>query len=119
MARVSAKVSIVAAPMLALAACGAPPSRIAGGADEELDAALDRVTAQILAELPELATGLGLTEEEAGYRFNPRLSEYSTEAMQRRAEMARAALGSLAAIDGSALSSENAVTRDVVMAALG
>ena len=90
----------------------------AADAKGELDGVLAHVTAQIIDELPELASGLGLDEAEAGYRFSRELSDYSVEAMQRRAALARDGAAALASIPADALSPVDAVTREVVEAAL-
>jgi uncharacterized protein (DUF885 family) len=110
--------ALVIAMAFVLAACSAPVRRQDSSAAAELDATLDDITAEIIAELPELATGLGLDPAQAGYKFSDRLSDYSAAATERRAALMRNGAAALAAIDRAALSPADAVTLDVVAAAL-
>jgi uncharacterized protein (DUF885 family) len=97
---------------LVLAACTRPTS---GGA---LGAILDRLSTNILRESPESATGLAVSEEQAGGRYIDRLSDASREGLRRQRGVAEAALAQLGRLDRASLQGQDAVTYDVVTTAL-
>ncbi len=88
-------------------------------ADKTLNKELDVLTRAILRESPETATSLGLSEEQAGGRFNNRLSDYSASGLNRAAEIARTAVAALKAIPTGELSHQDGVSQRVVTTALG
>ena len=55
-----------------------------GDAPAQLSAFLDRLSTEILRESPEAATGLGVSEEQAGGRFIDRLADQSREGFLRQ-----------------------------------
>jgi uncharacterized protein (DUF885 family) len=100
-------------PSQAPAAQAAQASRNLAAA--ALKAALDHLTTAMLREDPEEATALAVSEDLAGGKYSDRLSDESPEGMTRKAGILRDARTELESIDAAALSSEDAVTRDVVL----
>lgn len=100
------------AASLALAAC----NRQARAGD--LNAILDKLSTDILRELPEVSTGLSISEEQAGGRYIDRLSDASKEGALRLRGIAEGALTELHALDRERLSAADRVTYDVVNTAL-
>ena len=88
-------------------------------ASQALAKELDALTLALLRESPEAATSLGLTEEQAGGRFNNRLSDYSVSGLNRAADIGRNALAKLNAIPAADLTSQEKVSQSVVAKALG
>lgn len=88
-------------------------------ASQALTKELDALTLALLRESPEAATSLGLTEEQAGGRFNNRLSDYSVSGLNRAADIGRNALAKLSAIPAADLTSQEKVSQSVVAKALG
>jgi uncharacterized protein (DUF885 family) len=88
-------------------------------ASQALSKELDALTLALLRESPEAATSLGLTEEQAGGRFNNRLSDYSVSGLNRAADIGRNALAKLNAIPTADLTSQEKVSQSVVSKALG
>lgn len=88
-------------------------------ASQALSKELDALTLALLRESPEAATSLGLTEEQAGGRFNNRLSDYSISGLNRAADIGRNALAKLNAIPAADLTSQEKVSQSVVTKALG
>lgn len=88
-------------------------------ASQALTKELDALTLALLRESPEAATSLGLTEEQAGGRFNNRLSDYSVSGLNRAADIGRNALAKLNAIPAADLTSQEKVSQSVVAKALG
>ena len=97
---------------MVLAACG----RQAQGGD--LNGILDRLSTDILRELPEFATSLAVSEEQAGGRYIDRLSDSSKEGAARLRGIAENALTQLRALDRDRLEASDRVTYDVVATAL-
>jgi uncharacterized protein (DUF885 family) len=99
-----------------LSGCASDGAAAAGGGDAtaQLNATLDRVVGEILRRSPERCTSLGLTEERAGYKFIDKVSDASKAAARDYRAVLQRALTELGAIDRSALSSQDAVTLDVV-----
>ncbi|MGD9981140.1 MAG: DUF885 family protein [Hyphomonadaceae bacterium] len=83
-------------------------------ASAQLTATLDRVVGEILRRSPERCTGLGLTEERAGYKFIDKVSDASKAGARDYRAMLQRALTDLGAIDRSGLSAQETVTVDVV-----
>ncbi len=96
---------------LVLAACSRP-------ATGDLNTILDQLSTDILREIPEFSTSLGVDETRAGGPFKDRLSDASREGQQRLRQIAENALASLQRIDRATLSAQDAVTHDVVVTAL-
>lgn len=105
---------------LTLAAAGCnPTTTTAGGAgDVQLNALLDRISAQFLHEAPEYATSLAVPEDKAGGPYMDRLSDASKEGAHRRLQMSQQAVTDLQAISRDSLSDAGKVSHDVVMTAL-
>jgi len=103
----------------ALAACQAKPNGAASASSAALNAALDQLSTAWLKESPEAATGLAVTEAQAGGPFMDRLADLSAEGLQRRAKLVADTLAGLGKIDRTSLPAADAVTLDVVTAALG
>ena len=97
---------------LALAACG----RQAQSGD--LNGILERLSTDILREIPEYATSLAVSEEQAGGRYIDRLSDYSKEGALRLRGVAERALGELRALNRERLEPNDRVTYDIVATAL-
>ena len=97
---------------LVLAACMRPTS---GG---NLAAILDRLSTNILRKLPEFATELAVSEEQAGGRYIDRLSDASREGLSRLRGIWETALAELGRLDRTSLQGEDVVTYDVVTVAL-
>jgi uncharacterized protein (DUF885 family) len=97
---------------LVLAACARPAQ--AG----DLNAILDRLSTDVLREIPEYATSLAVSEEQAGGRYIDRLSDSSREGQARLRGIAEAGLAQLQGLNRDALSAQDAVTYDVVVASL-
>lgn len=95
-----------------LAAC----SRPAGSGD--LNGILDRLSTDILRELPEYSTSLSISEEQAGGRYIDRLSNSSRAGAERLLQISQNAVTQLEAISRDSLSPQDAVTHDVVLTAL-
>ncbi|MBC7768610.1 MAG: DUF885 family protein [Phycisphaerales bacterium] len=91
-----------------LAACG----RQANSGD--LNSILDRLSTDILREIPEASTSLAVSEEQAGGRYVDRLSDYSKEGALRLRGIAERALADLQALDRDRLEGQDRVTFDVV-----
>jgi uncharacterized protein (DUF885 family) len=99
---------------LAAAGCTAP----AGSGNTELNALLDRICVDILRESPELATSLGVSEQQAGGRFIDRLSDASRAGARHRLQLSEQALADLRRISRDSLSGQDVVTYDVVTTAI-
>lgn len=97
---------------MVLAACG----RQAQAGD--LNGILDRLSTDILREVPEFATSLAVSEEQAGGRYINRLSDYSKEGAIRLRTIGERGLSELEALDRDALQPGDRVTYDVVHTAL-
>jgi uncharacterized protein (DUF885 family) len=97
---------------MVLAAC----ARQTGGGD--LQAILDRLSTDFLREIPEFATSLAVSEEQAGGRYIDRLSDASKEGQLRLRGIAEAALSDLRGLNRARLDAQDAVTYDVVVTAL-
>ncbi|ANP45384.1 DUF885 domain-containing protein [Candidatus Viadribacter manganicus] len=95
-----------------LAAC----SRTASAGD--LNGILDRLSTDILRELPEYSTSLSISEEQAGGRYIDRLSDASRAGAERMLQISQNAVTQLEAISRDSLSAQDAVTHDVVLTAL-
>jgi uncharacterized protein (DUF885 family) len=72
----------------------------------------------MLRELPETATALAVSEEQAGGRYIDRLSDISREGLRRQRGIAEATLVELSRVDRATLQEKDAVTYDVVTTAL-
>lgn len=81
-----------------------------------LKAALDDLAVRMLRESPERATGLAVSEAQAGGYFKNRLSDYSPAGLQRRAAVMGETLTELEQIDRGALKGEDVISYDVVKA---
>jgi len=99
---------------VALAAAGC--SRSDPSAD--LTAILDQLTIDVLRESPEAATGLGVSEEQAGGRFIDRLADASREGFRRNKGIAERAIAALERVDHERLQGQEAVTYQVVLTQL-
>jgi uncharacterized protein (DUF885 family) len=75
---------------------------------------LDRVSTDMLREAPERCTSLGVSEERAGGRFVDRMGDASKEGARRYRGILEAATRDLGAINRERLTSQEAVTLDVV-----
>lgn len=95
-----------------LAAC----SRSASTGD--LNGILDRLSTDLLRELPEASTSLSISEEQAGGRYIDRLSDSSRAGAERLLQISQNAVTQLQALNRDSLSSQDAVTYDVVLTAL-
>ncbi len=95
-----------------------PPPAPAPAASAELKTILDNLATAWLKESPEFATGLGVSEAQAGGPFMSRLSDYSAAGMQRAAAVEKSTLAALDKIDRTALSEADSVSFDVVHEAL-
>lgn len=86
------------------------------GADPvaRMHAILDQRVNDTLRRSPERCTGLGLTEERAGYRFKDKVSDLSKAAARENREALLRSLGELRAINRDALPAKERVTYDVV-----
>ncbi|HYD89427.1 MAG TPA: DUF885 family protein [Vitreimonas sp.] len=100
------------AASFALAACG----RQAQSGD--LNGILDRLSTDILREIPEFATSLAVSEEQAGGRYINRLSDYSKEGSIRLRTIGERALAELEALNEDRLEGQDSVTYAVVHTAL-
>jgi uncharacterized protein (DUF885 family) len=88
-------------------------------AGPDLATYLDQLATTILKESPEAATGLAVSEERAGGPFIDRLSDVSRTGIARYRTICQEAVTALQAYDEASLSPTDAVSRDVVMTALG
>lgn len=95
-----------------LAAC----SRSASTGD--LNGILDRLSTDLLRELPEASTSLSISEEQAGGRYIDRLSDSSRAGAERLLQISQNAVTQLQALNRDSLSGQDAVTYDVVLTAL-
>jgi uncharacterized protein (DUF885 family) len=84
----------------------------------ELGAILDRYATDMLRESPELASGLGVSDAQAGGRYIDRLSDVSRDGLRRQRGIAEAALAALGHLDRASLCDQDRVTYDVVTTAL-
>jgi uncharacterized protein (DUF885 family) len=84
----------------------------------ELGAILDRYATDMLQESPELASGLGVSDAQAGGRYIDRLSDVSRDGLRRQRGIAEAALAALGHLDRASLCDQDRVTYDVVTTAL-
>ena len=109
-----------AAGVVALAAAGWMlwPRQDAAQSSETLQNVLDEISVELLRESPEYATALGASEEQAGGRYIDRLSDASREGLRRSAGVAERALARLRQVSRSGLAGQDAVTYDVVLAAM-
>lgn len=82
-----------------------------------MHAVLDRAVANMLRRSPERCTGLGLSEERAGYRYIDKLSDASKAAAREARVHTQASLHELRSINRDRLSPRDRVTYDVVAAA--
>ncbi len=89
-----------------------------GDSAAELTALLDRLSTETLKESPETATALGVSEEQAGGRFNNRLTDASRENFIRQRDIAQRYVTELESIDRAQLEGQNQVTYDVVLTSL-
>lgn len=101
---------------VALAASGCAQG--GGDSSAELTALLDRLSTETLKESPETSTALGVSEEQAGGRFNNRLTDASRENFIRQREIAQRYVTELEDIDRTRLEGQNQVTYDVVLTSL-
>jgi uncharacterized protein (DUF885 family) len=99
---------------VALAAAGC--SRSDPSAD--LTAILDQLTIDVLRESPEAATGLGVSEEQAGGRYIDRLADASREGFRRNKGIAERTIAALERVDHERLQGQEAVTYQVVLTQL-
>ncbi len=95
-----------------LAACTRPAE--AGN----LSGILDTLSTDILRELPEYATSLSVSEEQAGGRYIDRLSDSSRPGAERLVQISQNAVTQLQALNRDTLSAQDAVTYDVVLTSL-
>ena len=84
----------------------------------ELGAILDRYATDMLQESPELASGLGVSDAQAGGRYIDRLSDVSRDGLRHQRGIAEAALAALGHLDRASLCDQDRVTYDVVTTAL-
>lgn len=99
---------------LAITGC----NRGSGGGAAELTAILDSAVQQYLHEIPEFATALAVTEEQAGGRYIDRLSDSSRAGRDRINAIAVSTLDAMHRLDRNALEGQDGVTYDVVNTAL-
>jgi uncharacterized protein (DUF885 family) len=85
-----------------------------GAGDSQLGALLDRLSTDILRESPESATGLAVSEEQAGGPYNDRLSDVTREGVQRYKGILETGLRDLRALNRDTLSDADKVSLDVV-----
>jgi len=83
-----------------------------------LTAILDRIATDTLRELPEYATSLAVSEEQAGGPYAARLSDASREGARRLRGVMEKGLADLQALDRASLSPQEAVSLDVVATSL-
>ena len=83
----------------------------------ELGAILDRYATDMLQESPELASGLGVSDAQAGGRYIDRLSDVSRDGLRHQRGIAEAALAALGHLDRASLCDQDRVY-DVVTTAL-
>ncbi|MBL8545918.1 MAG: DUF885 family protein [Hyphomonadaceae bacterium] len=95
-----------------LAACTRP------AAAGDLNGILNQLSTDLLRELPEYATSLSVSEEQAGGRYIDRLSDASRAGAERLTAISQNAITQLQAISRDTLSAQDAVTHDVVLTAL-
>ncbi len=93
-------------------------NRASGGGAAELTAILDSAVQQYLHEIPEFATGLAVTEEQAGGRYIDRLSDSSRAGRDRINAIATTTLAAMHRLDRNALEGQDGVTYDVVNTSL-
>ncbi len=101
---------------LTLAAAGCSPR--GGRGSEELHVILDRLSTDILRELPEVCTSLSISEEQAGGRYIDRLADASKEGQLRLRGIGQEALAELRRFRSDSLEGQDAVTHSVVVASL-
>ncbi|MGE3930360.1 MAG: DUF885 family protein [Hyphomonadaceae bacterium] len=89
-----------------------------GGGGTEMHAILDRAVTQFLHEIPEFATALGVSQEQAGGPYLDRLSDASREGQRRLRALTETTLTELQSINRDALEGQDPVTYDVVTTAL-
>lgn len=100
--------------VLAAAGC----NRGGGEQAAQLTAILDDAVKQYLHEIPEFATALGVSEEQAGGRYIDRLSDSSREGRDRINNIAINALAAMRRLNRQSLTGQDGVTYDVVDTAL-
>lgn len=109
--------AVLGATAATLALSAAACNRATGGA-AELHALLDQLSIDTLREAPEVATNLGVSEEQAGGRYIDRLADASREGLRRQRGIAERAVATLNTIDRSKLEGQDVVTYDVVKTSL-
>jgi uncharacterized protein (DUF885 family) len=99
------------AATLAIAASGC--GKQASG-DSQLNVLLDRLSTDILRESPEMATGLAVSEQQAGGPFIDRLSDPTRDGLRRYKGILETGLRDLRALDREQLTPQDQVSLDVV-----
>lgn len=94
---------------LTLAACKGD-----GAGDSQLQTLLDRLSTDILRESPETATGLAVSEEQAGGPYADRLSDPTREGLCRYKGILETGLTDLRALNRDQLPAQDQVSLDVV-----
>ncbi len=84
----------------------------------QLKSALDKFAVACLKESPDDATSLGVSEAQAGGRFNNRLEDASSTGLERRASVMANTLTDLSRIDHAHLAGQDLISYDVVNEAL-
>jgi len=116
-------VAIAAAALMAFGAAGcsdrsATSEKARTEAASSLNALLAETATAMLKESPALATNLGVSEDLAGGPYNGRLADTSPEGLARQAALVESLSKRFEAIDRKALSGQDAISFDVVSAAL-
>lgn len=102
------------APTPGDAAAPAPAVPQVSEVSKRFDGIVETWTTAVIHEMPETATGLALSEERAGGRFNDRTLDLSRAGLERLAALSRGLLESLATIDPAQLTQAERVTYDVL-----
>lgn len=107
---------VLAAAILALAACSEPPPPADTGAAStvDIDALLERQTQDFLRTQPKLASFLTLPEETAGGPYAARHPDYSPAGFAALRDLQRASAAELLAIDPAELSEADQLDREIV-----
>lgn len=116
--------AIAAAALIAFGAAGCGQKSTTSEAARaeaaaSLNALLSETATALLKESPSLATNLGISEDIAGGPYNNRLADASPEGLARQAALAESLAKRFDAIDRKALTGQDAISYDVVRAALG
>jgi uncharacterized protein (DUF885 family) len=111
------RMAVLAMACAGLVAC-APKVKDTAAEAQKLKSALDDITTQIIRHSPEMATSLGLTEQQAGYKFSDKLSDYSDAEQQAQIKLAQDAAQRMRTLDVAALAPGDAISVDVVETAM-